>query len=791
MALLIKSISKTLLSMKNLKYILPIFILCAFCALGNNGLQAQTPNLTDFVTTWKVEAGDLDITIPTFGSGYNYNVDWGDSMSDSGVTGNMSHTYTTPGSYTVRIGGTFPRIFINNASGDNKDKIIAINQWGNQVWTSMGRAFFGASNLAGDTASDAPDLSSVTDMSLMFGDAVAFNQDIGSWTVSSVISMSNMFIRAVAFNQDIGNWNVGAVTDMSSMFSGATSFDQDIGGWNVSNVANVNNMFNGVTLSADNYDALLLGWSTIDAAAGETALQTGLIFSAGSSTFCNTAAKTILTSAPNNWTITDGDASTTCATANLTDFVTTWRVAAGGSITIPTFTGATYDYTVDWGDGTDMSTNQNGDATHTYTDTGDYVVRISGTFPRIYINDAGDKEKIIAINQWGNQQWTSMHRAFFGASNMVGMATDAPDLSNVTDMSLMFLIGRAFNQDIGDWNVSNVTNMGAMFSFSAFNQDIRNWNVSNVTNMSDMFNSNSDFNQDIGDWNVSSVTAMDEMFANASAFNQDIGDWNVGRVSNMTNMFANATVFNQDIGSWNVSNVINMGSMFGAASAFNQDIGDWNVSKVTDMRAMFNGATAFDQDIGDWDVSSVTNMTTMFDGVTLSTANYDALLRGWSTIDSDESALKTGLSFHGGNSQFCNAAARTILLADPGNNWTITDNGQATGCSADASLSGLTLSTGALNETFAAATRVYTTSVGTSTAPTITAPTTNTFATIAITGIDSDGNALSVTSTTVSGLTPGANTITITVTAQTGITRDYTITVTRVVTPGDFFVTTW
>ena len=39
----------------------------------------------------------------------------------------------------------------------------------------------------------------------------------------------------------------------------------------------------------------------------------------------------------------------------------------------------------------------------------------------------------------------------------------------------------AFNQDIGNWNVSNVTNMWAMFSgASDFNQDIGNWDVSNV-----------------------------------------------------------------------------------------------------------------------------------------------------------------------------------------------------------------------------------------------------------------------------------------------------------------------
>ena len=54
-------------------------------------------------------------------------------------------------------------------------------------------------------------------------------------------------------------------------------------------------------------------------------------------------------------------------------FVTKWTTTADGeSITIPTFDGETYNYTVDWGDGT-TDTNQTGDATHTYTTAGTYT----------------------------------------------------------------------------------------------------------------------------------------------------------------------------------------------------------------------------------------------------------------------------------------------------------------------------------------------------------------------------------------------------------------------------------
>ena len=41
-----------------------------------------------------------------------------------------------------------------------------------------------------------------------------------------------------------------------------------------------------------------------------------------------------------------------------------------------------------------------------------------------------------------------------------------------------------FNQPLGNWDVSNVSDMRWMFNWcDKFNQDISNWDVSNVVNM--------------------------------------------------------------------------------------------------------------------------------------------------------------------------------------------------------------------------------------------------------------------------------------------------------------------
>ena len=49
-------------------------------------------------------------------------------------------------------------------------------------------------------------------------------------------------------------------------------------------------------------------------------------------------------------------------------------------------------------------------------------------------------------------------------------------------MNFMFGDARAFNQNISDWNVSNVKNMEGMFGSAWVFQNIGNWNTGNVTN---------------------------------------------------------------------------------------------------------------------------------------------------------------------------------------------------------------------------------------------------------------------------------------------------------------------
>ena len=182
-----------------------------------------------FVTTWQTTEDNESITITPRRAAGTYTVVWGDAAISTNVSGYQTHVYKKAGTYTVGIYGDFTQIHLPDYPS-NSLKLQSIEQWGDIRWESMRGAFAGALNMV-YRATDAPDLSAVTDMHEMFRFAPVFNGNLSNWDVSSVTDMSGMFAAAAAFNGDISNWDVSAVTDMSNMFEGHSDFAQNLGNW--------------------------------------------------------------------------------------------------------------------------------------------------------------------------------------------------------------------------------------------------------------------------------------------------------------------------------------------------------------------------------------------------------------------------------------------------------------------------------------------------------------------------------------------------------------------------------
>ncbi|MDB2337733.1 BspA family leucine-rich repeat surface protein, partial [Amylibacter sp.] len=171
------------------------------------------------------------------------------------------------------------------------------------------------------------------------------------------------------------------------------------------------------------------------------------------------------------------------------------------------------------------------------------------------------------------------------------------------------------------------------------------------------------FNQDISDWNTSNITQMYNVFRGASSFNGDISNWNTSKVTDMHNMFRGASNFDQDISDWNTSNVIQMNGMFYGALNFNQDITRWDTSSVAYINGMFYGALNFDQDIRNWNVNNISTFSNMFLNAHAMSSNFSST-PGWDDISLTNEWFMPSLSstsIASNNSTTTQAAADDIV----------------------------------------------------------------------------------------------------------------------------------
>lgn len=230
--------------------------------------------------------------------------------------------------------------------------------------------------------------------------------------------------------------------------------------------------------------------------------------------------------------------------------------------------------------------------------------------------------------------------------------------TRVTELNNLFENNNTFNQDIWNWDTSNVTSMIYTFRQAyAFNQDINYWDVSKVRDMSWMFLVASAFNKPLNRWNTSNVENMADMFAVTYNFNQDISNWDVSKVNTMRHMFAYTTNYNKPLTNWNTSNVRNMDRMFWESKAFNQPVAHLNISNVTTMVGMFSNNPVFNQPLNGWGskLHNNVNLTNTFRGTTAFNQPLDQW-NIWIKLDSHLTTMFSGATAFKANQPYCNWA---------------------------------------------------------------------------------------------------------------------------------------
>ncbi len=574
-----------------------------------------------------------------------------------------------------------------------------ISSWDVSNIKNFGVLFFQAHAFNRDISSW--NVSSATNMISMFRDTRAFNQDLSSWDVDSVGNMVEMFMDARAFNEDISAWDIRSVNNFSKFLEGASSFSDrnydklltawadladsigvaenirfdargkifclgeegrnsliDNFGWQFNDAGNQCSSANDI-VSFTPFPFLSLVSNTIDVdkhlvqiylGAGKDLTNiTPLIEFSANAAILPASGTSVDLSLPVTYTVTAFDGTEQEWTVEVLDqpFITTWQViTVGETITIPTNTEDHFNYR--WlKEGEEIESGfhldfVDGDFVTTFDEAGNYQLEILGYFAHFADYP---KDKLLDVVQWGDIIWRNMESSFEDWPGAGFSATDAPDLTNVTNMRNMYFRALNFNSPLNHWDVSNIIFMRNLFSgASSFNQDLDNWNVSQVTDFESVFRNALAFNGNIKDWQVNEATTMFLMFSGAENFNQDITNWQTLKARDMTAMFAFTKKFNQNISQWNVSSVENTGGMFFTASSFNQDLSSWNIGSITNMADMFN-----------------------FSG--LSPQNYDKILLAWATQE-----VRNNVSLGALGITFCTGSeARQTLIDD--HNWTINDDG--------------------------------------------------------------------------------------------------------------------
>ena len=191
-------------------------------------------------------------------------------------------------------------------------------------------------------------------------------------------------------------------------------------------------------------------------------------------------------------------------------FTTEWTTTSSSeTIELPYDAAGTYSGTINWGD-SNTSANSYANRTHTYAAAGTYEVVVDGDCIGWNFQSAGSPLYLTSVVHFAQLQLGADSGGYFyGCSNLdLSSVSDTLDLTGVTNLNFLFADCTSLTtiNNINSWDTSAITSMRGMFqNCTLFNQAL-SFDTSSVTNMRDMFNGADAFDQNIGTWDVENVT---------------------------------------------------------------------------------------------------------------------------------------------------------------------------------------------------------------------------------------------------------------------------------------------
>jgi len=441
----------------------------------------------DFVSTWKTNNAGVSasnqVTIPTQVTGtYNCSVDWGDGNIDNITTWNdvkWTHTYSSVGTYTIKINGTF--IGFRFANGGDRLKILNISQWGT-FETNSTSVFWGCENLT-VTAIDAPTFSNVS-LFRYFRNCYNFNGKVDHWDVSMIQSFETVFENCKLFNQPVNSWDTSIGTNFKGTFVGCSVFNQPLSNWDLSNATTMYAFLSECPLF--NQDLSMLDVSNVT------------IFD-----YCFQGASAFNTSV-NSWDVSS--ATTMYAMFDSSGYnqpLNSWDVS-----NVTNMGGMFFDSVF----------NQN---------INSWNVSNVTTFELMFCYNNVFNQP---LNLWTPTSAVSFYVMFYDCTAF-NQNLSSWNVSSVTSFSFMFGYCTSLGQDFSTWNVSSGVDFESMFQATNLSPNVGGWNMGNATTLKSMFEDNANFDDNLSAWNVSKVTNMDYMLRNCVSFYANISSWDVSKVT--------------------------------------------------------------------------------------------------------------------------------------------------------------------------------------------------------------------------------------------------------------------